>query len=71
MDRWRATIAIDGFSSLSNLLDGAHPSPGSKLAAAALFGPLPVAIFRADRIAVPRRPGSRRRSGTENKPPVS
>jgi (1->4)-alpha-D-glucan 1-alpha-D-glucosylmutase len=71
MDRWRATIAIDGFSSLSNLLGGAEPSPGSEMPAAALFGPLPVAIFRADRISVPRQPRSPRHSDTDKKASIS
>ena len=44
---WHATVSVDGFSALQQLLAGQRALKGTDLAVSELFGVLPIAVLRA------------------------
>jgi (1->4)-alpha-D-glucan 1-alpha-D-glucosylmutase len=71
MRGWRATIAVDGYSSLRNMLATAEFPTGTGLPVSALFDPLPVALLQADVIGPTPKPARHKHPKAAQKPAVS
>ncbi len=62
-DAWDATLAVEGFSGISNVLAAGKTITGPKLVVSELFDGLPVALLRAQHV-----PAKRERSADRIKP---
>jgi (1->4)-alpha-D-glucan 1-alpha-D-glucosylmutase len=59
-DAWDATLAVDGFSGIGDVLEAGRTMAGPKLAVSELFDVLPVALLRAQYVPAKReRPAGR------------
>ena len=60
---WNATLAVEGFSDIGNVLAAGKTMVGSKLPVSELFDVLPVALLRAEHV-----PSKRERAADRIKP---
>ena len=70
-DAWDATLTVDGFSGISDVLTAGKTMRGPKLAVPELFDALPVALLRAQYVPAKReRPADRLKPDATSRVPA-